>query len=133
MDGTIVMLKILIVDDSEAIRDKLRAFLGQCGHKVVGEAWDGKEAVTLYPELKPDVVTMDIVMPEMDGLTALQEIRAIDPKARIIMLSSSASARNIEIATKWGAYRFLVKPLPQEELKQVLEEIERNLKPEKAA
>jgi two-component system, chemotaxis family, chemotaxis protein CheY len=127
------MLRVLIVDDSEGIRAKLRAFLIESGHRVIGEAWDGKEAVQLYPKLKPDLVTMDVVMPEMDGLTALREIRASDPKARIIMLSSAASQTNLEMAKKYGAICFLIKPLQREELTRVLQEIEKALKEEKAA
>jgi two-component system chemotaxis response regulator CheY len=127
------MLRVMIVDDSERVREALRAFLQQSGYQVVGEAWDGKEAVALYPELKPDVVTMDIVMPEMDGLTALAEIRTHHPKARIIMLSSAAGRDNLATAKKWGAIAFLIKPLPRKDLLRVLKEIEKAIESERAA
>ena len=77
--------KVLIVDDAAFMRMMLRDILAKKGFDVVGEADNGKVAVQMYNELKPDVVTMDITMPEMDGLAAVKEIKAADPGAKIVM------------------------------------------------
>ena len=80
--------KILVVDDAAFMRMMIKDILTKNGFEVVGEAADGAQAVSLYQELLPDLVTMDITMPEMDGITALKEIKAVNPSAKIIMCSA---------------------------------------------
>ena len=79
------MARILVVDDAAFMRKMLGDALTKGGHSVCGEATNGEEAVLRFSELKPDVVTLDITMPEKDGLTALKEILALDPRARIVL------------------------------------------------
>jgi two-component system chemotaxis response regulator CheY len=84
------------------------------GHEVIGEASNGAEAIARYQELKPELMTLDITMPEMDGLTALKEIMAIDPLARIIMCSALGQESKVLEAIKSGAKDFVVKPFKTE-------------------
>lgn len=102
-------LRILIVDDAAFMRMMIRDILGKEGFELF-EATNGKEAVERYQELKPDLVTMDITMPEMDGITALRAIRAMDPKARVLMVSAMGQQKMIMEALEAGALDFLVKP-----------------------
>jgi two-component system, chemotaxis family, chemotaxis protein CheY len=127
------MLRVLVVDDSTTIREKLCAYLRELGHEVVGEAGDGFEAIDLYQATRPDCVTLDIVMPQMDGLNALEEIRRMDPKAKVIMLSSAATESNRKRTKELGAFHFLAKPVHPDELQAVLGEIEKRLIAERAA
>ncbi len=80
--------RVLVVDDAAFMRMMIKEILTKNGYTVVGEASDGHQAVALYKELQPDVVTMDITMPEMDGIAALKEIKKIDPNAKVIMCSA---------------------------------------------
>lgn len=82
------MLNILVVDDSLIMRRNITKMIESLGHRVVGEAKDGLEAMALYAKQKPDLVTMDITMPEMDGITAVKELKKIDKNAKIIMVTS---------------------------------------------
>jgi two-component system chemotaxis response regulator CheY len=84
------------------------------GHEVIGEASNGVEAVALYQELRPELMTLDITMPEMDGLAALKQIIAIDPRARIIMCSALGQESKVLEAIKAGAKDFVVKPFKPE-------------------
>ncbi|HJA91369.1 MAG TPA: response regulator [Candidatus Jeotgalibaca merdavium] len=101
---------ILIVDDAAFMRMKLKDILEKNGYNVVGEAQNGLEAVSLYKEVKPDLVTMDITMPEMDGIEALKEIKAVDPAAKVIMCSAMGQQGMVMEAIKMGAIDFIVKP-----------------------
>lgn len=101
---------ILIVDDAAFMRMKLKDILEKNGYTVVGEAQNGLEAVSLYKEVKPDLVTMDITMPEMDGIEALKEIKAVDPAAKVIMCSAMGQQGMVMEAIKMGAIDFIVKP-----------------------
>ena len=94
------------------------------GYEVVGEAADGAQAVTMYKELKPDLVTMDITMPEMDGITALKNIRAENPNAVVIMCSAMGQQAMVIDAIQAGAKDFIVKPFQAD---RVLEAISKNL------
>ncbi|NJE53928.1 response regulator [Thermococcus sp. 21S9] len=118
------MARVLVVDDAAFMRMLLKKILTQGGHQVVGEASNGKEAVEKYKELKPDVVTMDIVMPEMDGITAVREIKKIDPNAKIIMITAVGQESKVMEALKAGASGYIVKPF---QAPKVLEEINRVL------
>ncbi len=101
---------VLIVDDLTFIKIVLRDILEKSGFHVVGEASNGKQALAMYQERHPDVVLMDITMPDMDGLTALKKIREIDPAAKVIICSALGQQRLIVQAIQLGAKDFIVKP-----------------------
>lgn len=102
--------KILVVDDAAFMRMMIKDILTKNGYQVVGEAADGLQAVAQYQELKPDLVTLDITMPEMDGIEALKEIRKTDPKAKVIMCSAMGQQAMVIDAIQAGAKDFIVKP-----------------------
>ncbi len=102
--------RILVVDDAAFMRMMIKEILTKNGYVVVGEASDGAQAVERYKELKPDLVTMDITMPEMDGIQALKEIRKIDGTAKIIMCSAMGQQAMVIDAIQAGARDFIVKP-----------------------
>src|SRR6476660_1003095 len=104
------MASILVVDDAAFMRKMLGDALSKGGHDVIGEATNGDEAVVRFSELKPDVTTLDITMPEKDGLTALKEILALDPAARVVMCSALGQESKVLEAIKSGARDFVVKP-----------------------
>ena len=104
------MANILIVDDAAFMRMMVKDILTKNGHQVIGEATDGSDAVKKYSELKPDLVTMDITMPEMDGIEALKKIKEIEPTARIVMCSAMGQQAMVMEAIKAGAKDFIVKP-----------------------
>jgi len=103
------MTKVLVVDDAEFLRVRITKMLVGEGYEV-NEAENGAKALELYQQIKPDVVLMDITMPEMDGLTALKSIKAIDSNARIIMLTALGQESVVMEAVKAGAKDFVVKP-----------------------
>lgn len=102
--------RILIVDDAAFMRMMIKDILSKNGFEVVGEAADGVQAIEKYAELKPDLVTMDITMPEMDGIAALKEIKTKDPNAVIIMCSAMGQQAMVIDAIQAGAKDFIVKP-----------------------
>jgi two-component system chemotaxis response regulator CheY len=102
--------RVLVVDDAAFMRKMVSDALTRGGHEVVGEAGDGVEAVAQYQALKPEVTTLDITMPAKDGLTALKEIIAIDPAARVVMCSALGQESKVLEAIKAGAKDFVVKP-----------------------
>ncbi len=108
--------KVLIVDDSGYMRKVIRRHLEPQGLEIVGEAKDGIEAIQLYKELKPDVVTMDISMREMNGIEATKRIKQIDPNAKVIVISALGDARFIKEAIKAGARDYIIKPFQEERL-----------------
>jgi two-component system chemotaxis response regulator CheY len=103
-------VNVLIVDDLAFIKMVLRDILEKSGFHVVGEASNGEQAIAMYQERRPDVVLMDITMPDMDGLTALKRIKEIDPEARVIICSALGQQRLIVQAIQLGARDFIVKP-----------------------
>lgn len=103
--------KILIVDDASIMRLMLKNLFANNGFEVVGEAVDGNDAIKKYSECKPDLVTMDITMPELDGIAAVKGIMAADPNAKIIMCSAMGQVDKVKAAILSGAKGFLVKPL----------------------
>ncbi len=103
-------VNVLIVDDLAFIKIVLRDIVEKSGFRVVGEASSGEQAIAMYQDKRPDVVLMDITMPDMDGLTALKRIREIDPAARVIMCSALGQQRLIVQAIQLGAKDFIVKP-----------------------
>lgn len=104
------MKKVLIVDDTKFMRNILASILKKKDLDVVGEAVNGREAVEKYKQLKPDLVTMDIIMPEVDGIQAVKEIMKIDPKARILMCSAMGQQALVIEAIQAGAKDFVIKP-----------------------
>ena len=108
------MARVLVVDDAAFMRKVVSDALSGGGHEVIGEASNGVEAVALYQELRPELMTLDITMPEMDGLAALKQIIAIDPRARIIMCSALGQESKVLEAIKAGAKDFVVKPFKPE-------------------
>lgn len=102
--------RVLIVDDALFMRNMLRDIFTRGGFAVVGEAGDGEEAVARYQELRPDLVTLDIVMPKVSGLQALVQIIAIDPEACIVMCSALGQEALILEAVEGGARDFIIKP-----------------------
>jgi two-component system chemotaxis response regulator CheY len=106
--------RVLIVDDAAFMRMMIKDILSKNGFNVVGEANDGGQAVEKYKELQPDLVTMDITMPEKDGISALKEIKAIDPSAKIIMCSAMGQQAMVIDAIQAGAKDFIVKPFQAE-------------------
>ncbi|TDQ39658.1 response regulator [Aureibacillus halotolerans] len=116
--------KILIVDDAAFMRMMIKDILTKNGFEVVGEAVDGNQAVEKYKELSPDLVTMDITMPEKDGVSALKEIRAFDSDANIIMCSAMGQQAMVIEAISAGARDFIVKPFQAD---RVVEAINKTL------
>jgi two-component system chemotaxis response regulator CheY len=118
------MARVLIVDDAAFMRKLLNDALTNGGHEVVGEAANGNEAVARWQELHPELTTLDITMPDKDGLTALSEIMAIDPSAKVIMCSALGQEGKVLEAVKLGAKDFVVKPFQPP---RVLEAVEKAL------
>ena len=108
------MAKVLIVDDAAFMRISIKNMLTKNGYEVVGEAENGLSGVELYKELHPDIVTMDITMPEMSGLDALKEITKIDPQAKIVMVSAMGQEAMVREAIVSGAKGFIVKPFKED-------------------
>lgn len=124
MGECIVANRILIVDDAAFMRMMIKDILSKNGFEVVGEAADGVQAIEKYSELRPDLVTMDITMPEMDGITALKEIKKMDTNAKIIMCSAMGQQAMVIDAIQAGAKDFIVKPFQAD---RVLEAIKKTL------
>ena len=107
---------VLIVDDSKMSRTMLRNILEKANYSVVMEAANGADGVEAYKKCKPDVVTLDITMPQMDGLEALTQILAFDPHAKAIMITAAGQQDKLIQALKTGAKRFINKPFKEEEI-----------------
>jgi two-component system, chemotaxis family, chemotaxis protein CheY len=104
------MARVLVVDDAAFMRKMVGDALAKGGHEVVGEAGNGNDAVARYLQLRPEVTTLDITMPEKDGLAALQEIMSLDPAARVVMCSALGQESKVLESIKIGAKDFVVKP-----------------------
>ena len=114
------MLNIMVVDDSLIIRKTLTTELEKMGHTVVGQAKSGKEAVELYSELLPDLVTMDITMPVMSGIEALKEIKKSYKDAKIIMVTSHGEEKLVMDAITSGAKGYILKPISKQKIEDVI-------------
>lgn len=112
--------RVLVADDALFMRVTLKKILSESGFEIVGEAANGNEAVKLYQELKPDVVTMDITMPGLDGISALKQIRALDPEAKVIMCTAMGQRNMVVEAIQSGAKDFIVKPYQPERVVQAV-------------
>lgn len=118
------MSTVLIVDDAAFMRMMLKDILNKNGYEVIGEAENGQIGVEKYKELHPDLVTMDITMPELDGISAVKKIKAIDPQAKIVMCSAMGQQAMVIDAIQAGARDFIVKPFQPE---RVLEAVQKAL------
>jgi Response regulator containing CheY-like receiver domain and AraC-type DNA-binding domain len=117
------MKKVLIVDDAAFMRNTLKLILERNGFEVIGEAGDGSDAVKRYSELIPDIVTMDITMPKMDGIEALRMIRTIDSNATVIMMTAMGQESYVRKAVMQGAKGFILKPWKEDDVIKVLNNI----------
>jgi two-component system chemotaxis response regulator CheY len=115
--------KVLVVDDAAFMRMMIKDILRKGGYEVVGEAEDGSKAVEKYKELRPDLVTMDITMPDMDGITAVKEIRKLDGNAQIIMCSAMGQQAMVIDAIQAGAKDFVVKPFQPERVLEAVRKV----------
>lgn len=115
------MAKLMITDDAAFMRMTLKKMVTDAGYEVVAEAADGKQAVELYEEHKPDLVTMDITMPEMNGIEALEQIKANHPNAKIVMCSAMGQQNMVVDAIQKGAVDFIVKPFDEARIREALE------------
>ena len=116
-------ITVLVVDDSKTSRKMLTDVLTRMGLEVIGEAVNGEEGFLKYKELRPDIVTMDITMPVMNGLESLLLIKHEDENAKVVMITAAGQKNNLMQAVKAGAEEFLTKPLEEEESRRVIGEI----------
>jgi two-component system chemotaxis response regulator CheY len=117
------MPTVLLVDDAELVRVNLRKMLNKYGFEVIGEAEDGYMAVKRYQRLRPDLVTTDITMPGMGGITAIEKIREVDPDAKIVVISAMGQLPIIRQAIAAGAKSFINKPFTEEQVIQTLQAV----------
>jgi two-component system chemotaxis response regulator CheY len=116
-------LRVLICDDSVLIRKKLRGALEKCRCKDILEAENGNQAVEIVKAENPDLVFMDIVMPDKDGIEALEEIMKINPKVKVVMASSAGTKEHLKKALENGAYDFIQKPISLEATTNIIEKV----------
>lgn len=117
------MLKVLIVDDSLIIRKKISKILENLGYDVVFDATNGQEAIDAYIKYKPDLVSMDITMPDMDGITAVKHIIKEDKEAKIIMVTSHGQEDMVIKSIQAGAVGYILKPISEDKMAQVIGEV----------
>ena len=117
------MANILIVDDSRTSRKILKEILEEAGHTVVAEGVDGEDGYLKFKELKPDLVTLDITMPKLDGLEALQLIKKCDEEAKVVMITAAGQKEKMIQAIKHGAAEFISKPYEPGDVKTVIDKV----------
>ena len=117
------MASVLIVDDAAFMRMAIKKVLIKNGFEVVGEAENGQVSISKYVEFHPDIVTMDITMPEMTGIDALKNIRKIDPNAKVVMVSAMGQESLVREAILSGAKSFIVKPYKEEHIIETLRSV----------
>jgi len=117
------MAKILLVDDSKTSRKILRGLLEADGHEIVGEAVNGADGVNKFKELRPQITTMDITMPIMDGLEALKQIMEFDASSKVVMITAAGQKTKMVDAIKYGAAEFLTKPFEPEQITQIIDKV----------
>ncbi len=115
--------RVLITDDALFMRTTLRNILTKNGYEVVGEAANGRESVELFLKTRPDIVTMDITMPEMDGITAVKEIRKLDAGANVIMCTAMGQKNMVMEAVAAGARDFIVKPFQPDKVIEAIQKL----------
>ena len=116
-------IRVLIVDDAAFMRMMIKDILSKNGYEVVGEAENGQKAVEKFQELKTDLTTMDITMPEMDGITAVKEIKKIDANAKVIMCSAMGQQAMVIEAIQCGARDFIVKPFQPDRVLEAVRKV----------
>lgn len=121
--------RVLVVDDAMIMRMRIKEIAREAGWEIAGEAVDGADAIAKYRELRPDMMTMDIVMPQMDGVTALKAIREEDANARVVMVSAVDQKLKLTECIRLGAIDFVVKPFNRENLKSLFEKMARDENP----
>ena len=114
-------LKVLVVDDSPIINRKICMMMDQIGYRVVGTAENGEEAIAVYKQCRPDVVTMDIAMPVMNGIEATRQIVKMYPQATIVMVTSHGQEKMVLDALKAGAKGYVLKPFQPKKIYEVIE------------
>ncbi len=119
--GSTLIAPVLVVHAAAFLRKMVTLALSGGGHEIVGEAANGAEAVQRFQELRPDVMTLDITMPEKDGLAALKEIIAVDPAAKVVMCSALGQESKVLESIKLGAKDFVVKPFQAERVLSAIE------------
>ena len=117
------MANILIIDDSRTSRKILRGIFEEDGHTIVGEAKDGEEGCEMYAQLRPDIATMDITMPKLDGVEALKKIKADFPDAKVVMVTAAGQKHNMLEAVQNGASEFLTKPFDVAQIKETIKKL----------
>lgn len=117
------MARVLIIDDSKMMRTVERAMLEKMGHEIVDEAADGLDGYDKYFALKPDVVLIDMTMPILDGVTALQKMIQKDETAKIILITSNTQQEKLKSAVEAGVSEILFKPIDEEQLRKAIEQI----------
>ena len=117
------MKKVLVVDDAAFMRVSIKNMLSKHNYEVVGEAENGKVALAKYLELNPDIVTMDITMPEMDGLESLKKILAVNPAANVVMVSAMGQESMVREAVLTGAKGFIFKPFKEDVILAALQSL----------
>lgn len=117
------MANILIVDDSRTSRKVLREILEEAGHTIVGESVDGEDGYLKYKKLKPELVTLDITMPKLDGIEALQLIKKSDEDAKVVMITAAGQKEKMMQAIKYGAAEFIAKPYETDDVKQIINKV----------
>lgn len=121
--GVTMMPTVMVVDDALFMRSFISKLFEEWGFTVIAQAPNGKKAIALYEELRPDFVTMDLTMPVMTGLEASKHIMSTFPEAKIIMVTALGQQRHIKDALSYGVQDFIVKPFKAEEMKAVVEKI----------
>lgn len=116
-------MKLMIVDDSSIMRKAIEKYLSGNGIEIVGTAGDGKQALELFKTARPDIVTLDITMPEMDGLQCLEELLKIDPNVKVMVVSALKDEATALEALKKGARSFLGKPFTPESIKEAFDQV----------
>ncbi len=112
--------RVLVVDDAAFMRQIIRGILSEMGCEVVAEANDGNEACTKYQQTRPDLVTMDLIMPNKGGLEAMREIRESDPDARIVVISAIDQRQTLLEALRHGAVDYVVKPFETDRVREAI-------------
>lgn len=117
------MAKILIVDDSRTSRRMLKNILIEGGHEIIGEATDGQLGYEMYVDLKPEIVTLDITMPVLDGLGSLEKIMTFDENAKAVMITAAGQKEKMVEAIKLGATEFIQKPYEPKQILSVIDSL----------
>ncbi len=116
-------LNILVVDDSITIRKLMSVYLEELGHNVIGLARSANEGIALYSQHRPDLVTMDVQMPNISGIEAVQKLKTIDKDAKIIMITAEGSKKTVLEALDKGANGYILKPIMKEKLEESINNV----------